>query len=140
MQMTIWEAAFQNLILNILKNYKSCTTIILLVADNLEIKRKILSDYQLKIANDNVKKLVPKFFDEEKFMLHYEKIATLFKNRIKSKSQGSECFYLERLFFKGTLSGLRQILAIESPLKMMKIAFNFALKARFVLKIFKFLS
>ena len=42
--------------------------------------------------------------------------------------------------FKGTVSGLRQFLANESPLKMMKSAFYFTLKALFVLKIFMFLS
>ena len=42
--------------------------------------------------------------------------------------------------FKGALSGLRQLLANESPLKLMKNAFYFTLKALFVLKIFKFLS
>ena len=42
--------------------------------------------------------------------------------------------------FKGALSGLRQFLATESPLKMMKNAFYFTSKALFVLKIFKFLS
>ena len=42
--------------------------------------------------------------------------------------------------FKGAISGLRQVLAIETPLKMMKIAFYFTLKVLFVLKIFKFLS
>ena len=41
---------------------------------------------------------------------------------------------------KGALSGLRQFLAAESPLKMMKNAFYFTSKALFVLKIFKFLS
>ena len=40
---------------------------------------------------------------------------------------------------KGALSGLRQFLAIESPLKLMKNVFYFTLKALFVLKIFKFL-
>ena len=39
---------------------------------------------------------------------------------------------------KGALSGLRQFLATESPLKMMKNAFYFTSKALFVLKIFKF--
>ena len=39
--------------------------------------------------------------------------------------------------FKGPLSGLRQFLAIESPLKMMKNAFYFTSKALLVLKIFK---
>ena len=43
-------------------------------------------------------------------------------------------------FFKGALSGLILFLAIEGPLKMMKNAFYFTLKAHFVLKIFKFLS
>ena len=38
----------------------------------------MLSEYQLKIADlyniliANVKKLVPNFFDEEKYVLHYE--------------------------------------------------------------------
>ena len=41
---------------------------------------------------------------------------------------------------KGALLGLRQFLATESPLKMMKNAFYFTLKTRFVLKIFQFLS
>ena len=41
---------------------------------------------------------------------------------------------------KDALSGLRQPLATESPLKMMKNAFYFTSKALFVLKIFKFLS
>ena len=42
--------------------------------------------------------------------------------------------------FKGVLSGLRQFLTTESPLKMMKNAFYFTSEALFVLKIFKFLS
>ena len=41
---------------------------------------------------------------------------------------------------KGALSGLRQFLNNESPLKKMKNTFYFTLKALFVLKIFKFLS
>ena len=45
-----------------------------------EIKREILSDYQLKIADHyniptgNVKKLVPNFFDKEKYVIHYENL------------------------------------------------------------------
>ena len=46
----------------------------------------------------------------------------------------------QRKFLKGPLSGLRQFLATESPLKMMKKAFYSMSKALFVLKIFKFLS
>ena len=41
---------------------------------------------------------------------------------------------------KGALSGLRKCLATENHLKIMRNAFYFALKALFVLKIFKFLS
>ena len=41
--------------------------------------------------------------------------------------------------FKGALSGLRQFLAIESPLKMKKNAFCFISKGLFILKIFIFL-
>ena len=43
-----------------------------LAPDKIETKREMLSEYQLKIADlynipiDNVKKLVPNFFDEEK--------------------------------------------------------------------------
>ena len=40
--------------------------------------------------------------------------------------------------FKSALPGLTQIMATESPLKMIKNAFYFILKAIFVLKIFKF--
>ena len=40
---------------------------------------------------------------------------------------------------KGTLVGLRQFLASESPLKLMKNAFCFISKSLFVLKTFKFL-
>ena len=41
--------------------------------------------------------------------------------------------------FKGALKGLRQFLASQSPLKKMKNAFYFTLKAIFILKIFNFL-
>ena len=41
---------------------------------------------------------------------------------------------------KGTVSRLRQFLAIKRPLKMIKNAFNFISRVFFVLKIFKFLS
>ena len=42
-------------------------------------------------------------------------------------------------FGKGRPSGLRQFLATECPLKMMKNTFYFTVKALFALKIFKFL-
>ena len=46
---------------------------------------------------------------------------------------------MPNIYFKGALSGLRQFLATEIPLKMMKSAFYLTLKALFILKIFKFL-
>ena len=53
--------------------------------------------------------------------------------------------FILSLFFifsvlKGVLSGLRQCLAFESSLKMMKNAFCLTLEAPFDLKMFKFLS
>ena len=45
-----------------------------------------------------------------------------------------------KLHLKDALSCLRQFLATQSPLKMMKNASCFSSKAPFVLKIFKFLS
>ena len=49
---------------------------------------------------------------------------------------------LNRVFscFKGALSGLRQFLATESPLRTMENAFYFTSKALFILMIFNFLS
>ena len=49
-------------------------------------------------------------------------------------------FFIKRALLKGALEGLRQFLVTESPLKMMKNAFYFTLKALFVLKLLKFLS
>ena len=48
--------------------------------------------------------------------------------------------YIDASVIKGPFSGLRQFLATKCPLKMMKNAFYFTLKALFVLEIFKFLS
>ena len=51
-----------------------------LAADKIEIKREMLSHYQLKVADlynipiGNVKKLVPNFFDKEKEVIYYENL------------------------------------------------------------------
>ena len=51
-----------------------------LLLDKIEIKREILYEYQLKIAYlynipvGNVKKLVPHFYDQEKYVIHYENL------------------------------------------------------------------
>ena len=52
----------------------------LLVPDKIKVKRKKLSKYQLNITDlykipiANVKKLVPNFFDKEKYVIHYENL------------------------------------------------------------------
>ena len=51
-----------------------------LILDQIEIKREMLLDYHLKIADfynipiGNIKKLVLNFFDKEKYVLHYENL------------------------------------------------------------------
>ena len=62
-----------------------------------------------------------KFFDEKKIVFDL-------------------CFLSKLQLFKGPLSGLKQFLANESPLEMMKNAFYLSLRALLVLKLFKFLS
>ena len=55
------------------------------------IKRETLADYQLKIANlynipiGNVKKLVPNFFDKEKYVIHYKNLKLCLKLGFKLK-------------------------------------------------------
>ena len=46
----------------------------------------------------------------------------------------------EHYIFKGPLSGLRQFLTTEKPLKIIKNNFDFMLNTLFVPKIFTFLS
>ena len=62
-----------------------------LAPDKIEIKREILSDYQLKIADlynipiSNAKKLVYKFFDKEKYVIHYEILIIYLRLGLKLK-------------------------------------------------------
>ena len=48
--------------------------------------------------------------------------------------------FYKAIVFKDALLGLRQLLAIQSPLEVMKNDFYFTLKPLFVLKIFEFFS
>ena len=56
-----------------------------------EIKREILYENQLKIADlynipfGNVKKLIPDFFDKEKYVLHHENLQLYLKLGLKFK-------------------------------------------------------
>ena len=62
-----------------------------LAPDKIEIKREMLSEDQLKIADfysipiGNLKKLVPKGFDKEKYVIHYENIKFYFRLGLKLK-------------------------------------------------------
>ena len=64
-----------------------------LAPDKRKIKRDILSDYQLKIAdiynipNDNLKKLVLNFVNKEKYVLHYENLQLYLRFKTKKKTQ-----------------------------------------------------
>ena len=59
--------------------------------DKIEIKREMLSEHQLKIAdlynvpNGNVKKLVPNLFDKEKYLIHYENLQLYLRLGLKLK-------------------------------------------------------
>ena len=63
--------------------------------DKIEIKQEVLSDYQLKIATsynipfDNFKKLVPNFFDKEKYVINYENLQLRLRQGIKQKKNTS---------------------------------------------------
>ena len=63
-----------------------------LAADKIEIKREMLSEHQLKIADlyniptSNVKKLVPNLFDTEKYVIHYENLKLCLRLGLKLKN------------------------------------------------------
>ena len=60
----------------------------------------MLSEYQLKIAdlynipNGNVKKLVPNFFDKEKYVIYYENLKLYFRLGLKLKNRIKYIAYL----------------------------------------------
>ena len=63
-----------------------------LASDKIEIKREMLSDYQLKIADlfnisiGNFKKLLPNFFDKEKYAIHFENLQLYLRLGLKLKN------------------------------------------------------
>ena len=63
-----------------------------LAPDKIEIKREMLSEYQLKNADHynttigNVKKLVPNFFDKKKYVIHYENLKLYLRLGLKLKN------------------------------------------------------
>ena len=76
-----------------LKELRKLHNDFLLAPDRIEIKREILSEYQLEIANlhkipnGNVKKLVPNFFDKENYVLHYENLQLYLRLELKPKEK-----------------------------------------------------
>ena len=62
-----------------------------LPSDKIEIKKEMLSNYQLKISDfynipiGNVKKLLPNVFDKEENVLHYENLQLYLRLRLKLK-------------------------------------------------------
>ena len=60
----------------------------------------------------------------------------MYSKVIKSHKRSQERSHAVSIELKSALSGLRQFLATESPLKMMNNTFDFTSKAHFVLKIF----
>ena len=78
-------------------------------------------------------------FTSSKGFIQNNDISIEINNKIiENESELAETFNSNCI--KGALSSLRQFLATDSPLKMMKNAFYFTLKALLVLKIFKLLS
>ena len=63
-----------------------------LAPDKIKIKREILSDYQLKIAElhnvpiGNAKKFVPNFFEKGKYVLHFQNLQLYIRLGLKLKS------------------------------------------------------
>ena len=63
-----------------------------LAPDKVDIKKEMLSKYQLKIADiyniptGNVKTLVPNFFDKEKYVIHYENLQLYLTLGLKLKN------------------------------------------------------
>ena len=59
--------------------------------DKIEIKKEMLSSYELKISDfynipiSNDKKLLPNFFDKEEYVLHYENLQLYLRLRLKLK-------------------------------------------------------
>ena len=77
-----------------------------LAPDQIEIKREMFSDYQLKIADlfnipiSNVEKLVPNIFDKEKYVIHYENLQVYLRLGLKLKNNGKLKKYNQFKTFK----------------------------------------
>ena len=74
-----------------------------LAPDKLEIKREILCDYQLKIADlyniriGNAKKIVTNFFDKEKYEIHYENLQLYLRLGLKKNNIYISCIRIQSI-------------------------------------------
>ena len=88
----VQKGVISKLISNILKKLWELHNEYLLALDKIEIKREMLSKYQIKTADlhnipiGNIKKSVPNFFDKEKYLLHYENLQLYLKLGLKLKN------------------------------------------------------
>ena len=63
-----------------------------LAPDKMKIRREMLSEYQLKIADfynipiGKVKQLVPNLFDKERYLIHYENFQLCLRLGLKQKN------------------------------------------------------
>ena len=63
-----------------------------LAPDKMKIRREMLSEYQLKIADfynvpiGKVKQLVPNLFDKERYLIHYENFQLYLRLGLKQKN------------------------------------------------------
>ena len=63
-----------------------------LAPDKMKIRREMLSEYQLKIADfynipiGKVKQLVPNLFDKERYLIHYENYQLYLRLGLKQKN------------------------------------------------------
>ena len=57
----------------------------IMIIFRLQVKYQLMISDFYKILNDNVKKLVPKFFVKEKYMLHHENVQLFLRLELKLK-------------------------------------------------------
>ena len=82
---------FSKLILNSQKSYANHINNYPLTPDKIKIKREIMSDFRIKIADlhnipiSNVKKLVSNVFDEEKYVLLFQNLLLYLRLGLRKK-------------------------------------------------------
>ena len=127
-----------NALLNLINNQPDIDKIYLYAKDPYEAKYQYLINKREKVGLDH--------FDDPKAFIEYSNdMQDVHKNidDYNPRKKRKVLIVFDDMIadmIKGALSGLRQFLATESPLKMRKNVFYFISKALFVLKIFKFLS